>query len=71
MTDKQFHTTNNEGLLSDTFVDLLYTVMKGDDRYKISPDAKKALEDSIKRGKTVTVDAVSGGISVQNDLGGS
>ena len=59
MSDKLFHTTQSETLLSGVhfspeFSDLRIRSKK---HWKISPKSKEALERSIEKGKTVSVDA--------------
>lgn len=65
MTDKLFHVTNDDTLLSGVYFDQQFSAMRerGENSFKIDREAKEALEKSIQRGKSVTV---RGGFSCQN-----
>lgn len=70
MSDKLFHVTNDESLLSGIHFDKAFEPMRirGKKKWIINEKCKKALEDSIKRGKTVSVDAGSGNNVAFNSL---
>lgn len=55
MTDKLFHTTQSETLLSGVHFDAIFEPMRirGKKKWIINEKSKKALEDSIKRGIAV------------------
>jgi hypothetical protein len=68
MSNKLFHVTNDESLLSGIhfspeFADLR---IRGKKKWIINEKCKKALEDSIVRGKLI-VDCGNGANSCQND----
>ena len=70
MTDKLFHVTNDETLLSGIHFDPVFEPMRirGKKKWIINEKSKKALEESIKRGKTVSVDASNGNNVAFNSL---
>jgi len=68
MSDKLFHVTNDESLLSGIHFDKAFEPMRirGKKKWIINEKSKKALEDSIVRGKLI-VDCGNGANSSQND----
>lgn len=70
MTDKLFHVTNDEALISNVYFSPEFSDLRirGKKKWIINEKSKKALEDSIKRGKTVSVDAGSGNNVAFNSL---
>lgn len=70
MTDKLFHVTNDEALISNVYFSPEFSDLRirGKNHWKISPKSKEALEMSIKRGKTVSVDCSCGDNGTFNTL---